>query len=62
MSTHEQPDHRTSFSPRRDRQPDRRPAKHPDREPPGSMIEGVTPDENGMTWWEGDRPEWRLYQ
>ena len=31
-------------------------------EPPGSMIEGATPDEDGITWWEGDRPEWRLYQ
>lgn len=30
-------------------------------EPPGSLVEGVVPDEDGITWWHGDRAEWRDY-
>lgn len=31
-------------------------------EPVGTPVEGVLADEEGITWWEGDRPEWRSYR
>lgn len=27
-------------------------------EPPGGMLDGVEPDENGIVWWHGEPPEW----
>jgi len=27
-------------------------------EPPGGMVEGVEPDSDGITWWEGEPREW----
>ena len=30
-------------------------------EPPGLLVENVSPDPDGITWWHGDKPEWRDY-
>jgi hypothetical protein len=30
-------------------------------EPPGSFVEDVSPDARGITWWNGNDPEWRDY-